>query len=507
MRRQLRHQTRVLRRLIVGGVFLGLVSAVLPWSPAPVSAQSSLTPWHLDRLNQRALPLDGNTDRGPLTGAGVDIYIVDSGTRADHVEFGGRAIAGIDVPSETGTSVVDPPASDCDGHGTHVAALAAGATVGVAPGARVITVRVLDCNGDGEVVEVVRALRWVRAHHRSGVAAIVNLSLGVDLGDDGSAINEEVLALINEGIVVTVAAGNGDASGRGIDACKIAPGNVERALTVAATTVADAKAGYSNFGPCIDLFAPGGDRTRAVESAWKDSATSYGLDVGTSMASPLVAGLAALLIEQQPGLCVDQIAAAIVQRATPNLVTGLDATSPNRLLFLDTSLVPAATPGRPSHVIATADRSSLVVSWDAPCNGGSPITGSTVSLLRNNKVVKRVEVAGDATAVRIGGLRDGLRYQVVVKSRNEIGDGVASVRVLSPYVRSLRVGQSVAVSALGRTDGGFRLLWSVSSSSKKICALRSGSQRLVGLRAGTCRVGLRTQTGQKAVLRNIRIAP
>ena len=475
-------------------------------SAVPISATSPST-WHLDRINQRVLPLDSNSDRGLLTGAGIDIYIVDSGTRADHVEFGGRTLAGIDVPSQTGTSVIDPPTSDCDGHGTHVAGLAAGATVGVAPGARIVTVRVLDCNGDGEVDEVVTALRWVRAHHRSGVAAIVNLSLGVDLGDDGTAINEEVTALINEGVVVTVAAGNGDSSGRGVDACRIAPGNVERALTVGATTFTDARASYSNLGPCIDLWAPGGDRTRGVESAWKDSATSYGLDIGTSMASPMVAGLAALLAEQQPGLCVDQIASAIVQRATPDVVSGLDATSPNRMLFIDTALVPIAAPGRPSHVIATADRSSLVVSWDPPCNGGSPILGSTVSLLRNNKVVKRVNVEGDATAVRIGGLRDGTRYQIVVKPRNEVGDGVASIRVLSPYVQSIRVGRAVALGALGRTDSGFSLIWSVSGSSKKICAIRPGSARLVGLRSGTCRLGLRTLAGQQAVLRNIRIVP
>lgn len=444
--------------------------------------------------------------RGLLTGAGVDIYVIDSGVRTDHIEFGGRASVGTDVPSSTGTSEVTPPGSDCDGHGTHVAGLAAGAAVGVAPGAHVIAVRVLDCNGDGEVEEVVEALKWVRAHHRSGRLAIANMSLGVDLGDDGSAINEQVTAMINEGIVVTVAAGNGDSTGRGFDACRIAPGDVTRALTVGSVTALDAKATYSNYGSCVDLWAPGGDRVRPIESSWKDSVDDYGFDIGTSMASPLVAGYAALLGEQQPGLCPDQIGDAIVQRATEGSVTGLDTASPNRLLFVDVAPLTPVAPGRPSHVMVTADATSVVVSWDPPCDGGSEITGTTVSVLSKGKVVSRVEVPAGVTAARVGKLRTGSRYQVVVKARNAVGDGVATKRLTSPVLRSWRAGRTVAASSIGITDGGLTLRWTSSSSTTRVCRVAQNPARVVFLRAGTCRLGLRTLSGQKAVVRNIRVS-
>ena len=494
---------RLLRRHLAFGAILGLAVSV---STSGLAAQPTVAPWHLDRLNQRVLPLDGSLARGALTGAGIDIYVIDSGVRADHVEFGGRVTMGIDVPSSTGSSEVTPPGSDCDGHGTHVAGLAAGTAVGVAPGARVIIVRVLDCNGDGEVDEVVEALEWVRAHHRGGRLAIANMSLGVDLGDDGSAVNDQVTAMINEGIVVTVAAGNGDSTGRGFDACRIAPGNVTRALTVGAVTAVDARATYSNFGSCIDLWAPGGDRLRPIESAWKDAPDDYDTDIGTSMASPLVAGYAALLGEQQPGLCTDQVGDTIVERATQNAITGLDAVSPNRLLFVDTAPVTPVAPGRPSHVMLTADATSLVVSWDPPCDGGSAITGTTVSVLSRGRVVSRVDVPAGETATRVTGLRTGLRYQVVVKARNAVGEGVATKRLTSPVLRTWRAGRTVAGSSVGVTDGGFSVKWSASSSTRGVCRVVQNPVRVVFLRAGTCRLGMRTLGGQDAVVRNIRVS-
>ena len=375
-------------------------------------------PWHLDRVNQANLPLDGNSDRGVLTGAGVDVYIVDTGVRATHEQFGGRVIAGIDYPTSTGVSPVDPPASDCDGHGTHVSGLTAGATTGVAPQARIISVRVLDCIGDGDVENVADALKWIRAHHRAGQPAIVNLSLGVDFGDDGEIIDAEVIALINEGVIVTVAAGNGDSSGKPLEACRISPGDVPRALTVGAVTSNDVMAPYSNYGSCIDLFAPGGDRNAPLISSWIRNDFDYAPDVGTSMASPLVAGYAALLAQQQPELCADDISNAIVSRATQGVLSGLDVASPNRLLFIDTSLVPVGRPGQVSHVIVTTDGPSLVASWDSPCNGGTPLTGTTASLLLSGKVVKRAQLAPGVNAVRFTGLRLGVKYQVVIKAQN-----------------------------------------------------------------------------------------
>jgi subtilisin family serine protease len=430
---------------------------------------------------------------------------VDTGIRGSHEQVIGRVLPGIDIPTDNGSSKVNPETSDCDGHGTHVAALAAGSTVGVATQARLIAVRVLDCNGDGEVADVVNALQWVRAHHRSGVAAIVNLSFGVDLGDDGTSIDREVQALIDEGVVVTVASGNGDAAGRPIDACKIAPGDVPDALTVGAVGILDVVAYYSNNGQCVDLYAPGGDRFRGLESAWKDSDTDYEFDVGTSMASPLVAGYAALLAEQQPGMCATTISQAIIDRSTKGVIQGMTADSLNRLLFVDTAPIAVTAPGEPSHIMITTDSTGLVVSWDPPCDGGSAITNTRVSLLRNGKVVQRKEVPTGTSAVRFTGLAVGSKYQVVVKATNAIGDGIATSRITTMPVRRILVGQSVKPEALASLTSDLPLIWSVSQTSKKICRLQAEPLRLVALRKGTCRVGLRGIVGQDPVIRTLRI--
>ena len=495
-----------MKRVKIIGAVLAMACSLVVGTQNSAQSMPLSFPWHLDRINQTVLPLDGNIDRGPLTGLGINIYIVDTGVRATHEQFNSRVVAGIDIPSENGTSPVFPLSSDCDGHGTHVAGLAAGSTVGVASQARVIAVRVLDCSGDGDIPDVVKALQWVRAHHRSGTAAIVNLSLGVDLGDDGLAIENQVLALINEGVVVTVASGNGNASSRPFDACKIAPGSVTRALTVGAVTASDFVAYYSNYGSCVDLFAPGGDRSRALESAWATADTDYDLDVGTSMASPLVAGYAALLAQQQPGLCVDAIANAINARATVGAVRNIDAFSPNRLLFINTGPVDVTAPGQASHVITSSDSDSIVVSWDKPCNGGSELTGTIVSLLSNGKVIRRANALPEVGAVRFSKLIRGKKYQVVVKARNAIGDGVATARNTTVAVRTLRVGQTLSTSSIANIAGDLSLIWSVSSSSSKFCRLNSTKTRLTALRSGTCRIGLRAIAGQAAVLRSLRIS-
>ena len=485
---------------------LCIVAASASQVPASLALTAPVgTAWHLDRINQAQLPLDGNSARGPLTGEGIDIYIVDTGARGTHEQILGRVLPGIDIPTDNGSAKVYPVTSDCDGHGTHVAGLAAGSTVGVATQARLISVRVLDCKGDGEVVDVVNALQWVRAHHRSGVAAVVNLSFGVDLGDDGTSIDREVQALIDEGVVVAVASGNGDAAGRPINACKIAPGDVPDALTVGAVGISDAVSYYSNNGPCVDLYAPGGDRTRGLESAWKDSDSDYEFDVGTSMASPLVAGYAALLAQQQPGLCATSISQAIVDRSTKGVITGLTADSLNRLLFVDTAPIAATAPGEASHVLITTDSQSLVVSWDSPCDGGSALTGTRVSLLRNGKVVKRMDLPAGTNAVRFTGLAVGRKYQVVIKASNAIGDGIATSRITTMAVRKISVGQSVAPDALGSLTSELPLLWSVSQGSRKICRLQAEPLRLVAMRRGVCRVGLRGIVGQDPVIRSVRI--
>lgn len=475
------------------------VAAGSPVRSAPVGV-----PWHLDRLDQVSLPLDGSFARPALTGVGVDVYVVDTGVRATHEQFGDRVRAGIDIPTLNRTSVVSPPSSDCDGHGTHVAGLVAGATTGLASGARVWSVRVLDCAGDGEIDDVVRALRWVRAHHRSPKPAVMNLSLGVDLGDDGSAIDREVSALIREGVTVTVAAGNGDGAGRPIDACRIAPADVPGALTVGAVGITDQVTDYSNYGRCVDILAPGGTQSTPVVSAWHHSDSDYGSDIGTSMASPLVAGYAALLLGQQRRLCPDTVFSAVTSRAVSGQITGLDAATPDRLLHLDTSPVPVnAPPGAVSHVVMTADNGVLDVSWDVPCNNEMLLESTSVVVLHDGRVYRRVEVPRGVNRVRVGALRNGLDYRVVLRARNAAGFGPQSGHVPGPRPRRLAVGSRTSLSALGTVTGGLALRWSVTRTSRGVCTIRG--PRLVAVRAGICRVALRTIAEQAPVVHTITI--
>jgi subtilisin family serine protease len=473
-------------------------------APAAQSAPNS-SPWHLDRINQRSGPLDGNVDMGALTGAGVNIYVVDSGVLPTHEQFGGRVVAGADPVSSTGESAIEPRASDCDGHGTHVAALAAGSTVGVARGATVIAVRVLNCGGDGTVDNVVSALKWIRSHHVSGKAAIVNLSLGVDRNDDGAAIDAQVTEMLAEGIVVTIAAGNGNQDGVPYNACDISPGHVPGALTVAASTLADTAASYANGGPCVDLYAPGGDANARILSAWKSGNTDYSNDVGTSMASPLVAGYAALLAQQQPSLCGTQISDAIVQRATPNALSGVNVLTPNRLLFLDTAPIAAGVPGTASNIITTVSSGSVMVSWELPCDGGSPLTKTTVSIFRGSTLVQQRTMAADAKVARFTRLQNGVQYRVRVQHHNAVGDGAPTTRWKTVTVRSLRAAETIPVRSIGRFSGDLTLKWTVSSSSRSICKVLSNPTRLRFYRAGTCRVSIRTNAGGTPAIHNLRV--
>jgi len=187
------------------------------------------------------------------------------------------------------------------------------------------------------------------------------------------------------------------------------------------------------------------------------------------------------------------------------VITGITADSLNRLLFIDTAPIAATAPGEASHVIITTDSQSLVASWDSPCDGGSALTSTRVSLLRNGKVVKRMDVAAGTNAVRFTGLALGKKYQVVIKASNAIGEGVATSRITSMAVRKIISGQSVEPDALGSLLSGLPLIWSVSQTSKKVCRLQANPLRLVALRKGTCRVGLRGIAGQDPVIRTLRI--
>ena len=272
--------------------------------------------WGLDRIDQRDLPLNG-TYNFDFTGAGVTAYIIDTGIRATHTDFGGR----VDVGSGF-TSINDGRGTtDCYGHGTHVAGTVGGATYGVAKGVTLVPVRVLNCTGSGTTSGVIAGIDYVTSHHQAGTPAVANMSLG---GGASSSLDTAVNNSINDGITYAVSAGNSNAN-----ACNYSPARVGNALTVGSTTTSDARSSFSNFGTCVDIFAPGS----GITSAWTTSDTSTNTISGTSMASPHVAGVAALVLQANPGASVSAVVSAIINNATLNKVTNAGTGSPNRLLF------------------------------------------------------------------------------------------------------------------------------------------------------------------------------
>lgn len=477
-RRQLFVRRCAVALLVCTGV--GVLRSTASADPVPV-------PWNLDRINQENLPLDNVGYSGALTGTGIDIYIVDTGINMTHEQFGGRAKFGVDYSNDGNVE----PGYDCDGHGTHVAGIAAGTTVGLANGSRVISVRVLGCDGYGTVSNVVKGLDWVRFNHRAGRLAIANLSLGLDVGDDGSQINAAIRRVVADGVLVVVAAGNGDSNNDPIDACTVSPPDEPATLAVGATDIVDAIASYSNFGPCVGIFAPGGDDNQLVNSASMESNTAYENRKGTSMAAPLVSAYAALLAQQQPSMCPTQARWAVTTRATTGAVIGLDtlpSETPNRLLNIVTTLVPGTTrPGIPTNVQAVPNEGSALVTWDAPCNGLSPITGWTIGVFRDGALVRRVETTTPWRSSRIYGLRNGVAYQFTVRARNALGWGGLSSRTspITPF--RFAAGTSARTSILFPNEGRGGL-WTVRPESSTICTLRKSPYRLVGLKPGTCKV-------------------
>ncbi|CAB4559010.1 unannotated protein [freshwater metagenome] len=223
------------------------------------------------------------------------------------------------------------------------------------------------------------------------------------------------------------------------------------------------------------------------------------------MASPLVAGYAALLAQQQPSLCAAQISDAIVQRATPNALGGVIATTPNRLLFVDTSPIPATVPGLASNIITTVSSGSVLASWELPCDGGSTLTKTTVSLYRGSTLLQRRTLTPGTTTARFTRLQNGVQYRVRVQHHNAIGDGASTTRWKTVTVRALRSGETIPVRSIGRFAGDLTMKWKVASSSRGVCKVLSNPTSIRFLRAGTCRVAIRTNAGGTPAIHNLRV--
>jgi subtilisin family serine protease len=370
-----------------------------------VATQNNPT-WGLDRIDQPNLGLSGSYTYN-TTGATVDAYIFDTGVRSDHVEFGGRVLAGFSAIA------TEPTPEDGNGHGTHVAGTVGGTVYGVAKGVDIIPVKVLAANGSGTNAGVIAGLDWAVANHAQGVPAVGNMSLG---GGASAALDDAVRRCLADGIVMAVAAGNDN---RDVNNALLptSPARVREAITVGSTTSADARSSFSNYGSVVDIFAPGTEILSASPSTANSTATLS----GTSMAAPHVAGAAALFLEYAPGSTPAQVETELKRFSAVGRITGIPAGTVNNLLqinFGTVPLLPAPTLSSPANA-ATNISTAPTLSW-------APVTAATsyslqysTSLNFTSNVTLILSVT--ATSRVISGLANSTTYYWRVSSTSSTG--------------------------------------------------------------------------------------
>ncbi|MGC4879535.1 S8 family peptidase [Micromonospora sp. DT43] len=386
--------------------------------------QANPPSWGLDRIDQRNLPLDSSYTY-PNTASNVHAYIIDTGIRFAHNDFGGRATSGYD-------SVDGGSADDCNGHGTHVAGTVGGSSYGVAKGVQLVGVRVLNCAGSGTNAGVIAGVDWVTANAIK--PAVANMSLG---GGANSSLDTAVRNSIASGVTYGLAAGNDN----GANACNTSPARTTEAITVGSTTSSDARSSFSNIGTCLDIFAPGS----SITSAWYTSNTATNTISGTSMATPHVVGAAALVASANPSWTPAQVRNQLVANATPNVVTNAGSGSPNLLLYVGsggTTPPPTGCTGTNGTDVSIPDAGAAVTSsitisgCGRNASSASTVAVNIVHTYRGDLVIDLLAPDGSAYRLKNSSTSDSADNVNTTYTANvsgEAADGIWRLQVRDTY--------------------------------------------------------------------------